>query len=313
MKSVVTLLFAVLIVASSLGPARALALRPSVTIDSEVVRLGDIFMDAGKKADRVVAAAPAPGRTELYTAIRLRAIAEEAGLKWTPASRYDKVSIERTGRAVPTAEILSALRRALTAAGAPRDRKIALSRRDLELYAAPDAAVPFRIVNTRFDAASGNFAAVAEVATGTTSVDRVQIAGTAYEIATVPVLAHAMQRGEVIRDSDIETVDMKLSAVPRNAVLDKRRIIGQTPRRTMHAGVPLSLGDLQAPVVVARGSLVTVLLRTDRMLITAQGKALEDGAAGETIRVLNTRSKATIEGRVTRAGQVTVSFPVASR
>lgn len=313
MKAMVTLLFAVLMVSSSLGPARAVALRPAVTIDSEVVRLGDIFMDAGKNADRVVAAAPAPGRTDVYTAFRLRAIAEDAGLKWTPASRYDKVSVERTGRAIPTTEIESALHKALVAAGAPRDWKIALARRDLELYAAPDATDPFRIVDARFDAASGHFAAVAEVATGAKSVDRVQLSGTAYEVVSVPVLDRIMQRGEVIRDSDIEMLEMQQNAVPRNAVLDKRRIIGQTPRRMMHAGTPLSLSDLQAPVVVARGTLVTLLLRTDRMLITAQGKALEDGAAGETIRVLNTRSKATIEGRVSGTGEVTVAFPVASR
>jgi flagella basal body P-ring formation protein FlgA len=313
MKAIVTLFFAVLMVSSSLGPARAIALRPAVTIDSEVVRLGDLFMDAGSRADRIVAAAPAPGRTDVYTAVRLRAIAQDAGLGWTPASRYDKVSVERTGRAIPAIEIEAALRKALVAAGAPRDWKIALSRRDLELHAAPEAAAPFRIVDARFDAASGHFAAVAEVATGAKSVDRVQLSGTAYEVVSVPVLGRIMQRGEVIRDADIEMIDMQQNAVPRNAVLDKRRLVGQAPRRMLHAGTPLSLNDVQPPVIVARGSLVTLLLRTDRMLITAQGKALEDGAAGETIRVLNTRSKTTIEGRVSGSGQVTVAFPVASR
>ncbi|MGH3262259.1 MAG: hypothetical protein ACRDNS_09710, partial [Trebonia sp.] len=159
MKPAVTLILAVLLVSSGLGPAGAVALRPSVTLDSEVVRLGDIFMDAGSKADRVIAAAPAPGQTELYTAIRLRAIAQEAGLKWTPSSRYDKVSIERTGRTIPTAEIESALHRALVAAGVPRGRKIALSKRNLELFAAPDAADPFHIVDTHCNPATGGFAA----------------------------------------------------------------------------------------------------------------------------------------------------------
>jgi len=313
MKSVVALFFAILMVSSSLGQSRAATLRPSVTVDSEVVHLGDIFMDAGKNAGNVVAAAPAPGRSELYTAFRLRAIAEEAGLQWTPTSRYDKVTIERTGRTIPTADIEAALRKSLVAAGAPRDRHIALAKRDLELYAAPDAVEPFRVVDTRYEPNSGRFAAVVEVPTGARSVDRVQVAGTLYEIASVPVLGRVMQRGEVIRDADIDMIEMQQSAVPRNAVLDKKRIVGQTPRRLMRAGVPLSPNDLQAPVVVAKGSLVTLLLRTDRMLITAQGKALDDGAAGETIRVVNTRSKTTIEGKVSGAGQVTVAFPVASR
>lgn len=313
MKSVVTLLFAVLMVSSGLDAARAVALRPSVTVDSEVLHLSDLFMDAGPKGSKVIAAAPAPGRTEVYTAFQLRAIAAAAGLKWTPTSRYDKVSVERTGQMIPNAEIKTALQKALVAAGAPRDWQIALARRDLELYAAPEAVDPFHIVDARFDAASGYFTAVAEVATGVKSVKRVQLSGNAYEVTEVPVLSRIMQRGEVIRDSDIEMIAMREDAVPRNAVLDKRRIVGQTPRRMISAGVPLGLGDLQPPVVVTRGSLVTLLLRTDRMLITAQGKALEDGAAGETIRVRNTRSQATIEGTVTGAGEVTVAFPVASR
>lgn len=313
MKSLVPLLFAVLMVSSSLGTSRAATLRPTVTVDSEVVRLGDIFFGAGKGADLAIAAAPNPGRSEVYTAVRLRAIAENAGLRWTPTSRYDKVTIERTGRAIPTADVESALRKALAAAGAPSGRHIALSRRDLDLYAAPGAAVPFRVVDARYDEASGHFGAVIELSTGAKSVDRVQVAGTLYEVVSVPVLARVMQRGEVIRDGDIDTVEMQQSAVPRNAVLDKSRIVGQTPRRLTRAGVPLSPGDLQAPVVITKGSLVTLLLRTDRMLITAQGKALDDGAAGEIIRVLNTRSKATVEGKVVGARQVTVAFPIASR
>jgi flagella basal body P-ring formation protein FlgA len=313
MKSLVTLLFAVLMVASSLGPSRAATLRPTVTVDSEVVKLGDIFIGAGKGADVAIAAAPAPGRSEVYTAVRLRAIAENAGLRWIPTSRYDKVTIERSGRAIPTADVEAALQKALVAAGAPSGRHIALSRPDIDLYSAPDATVPFRVVDARYEETSGHFGAVIEVPTGAKSVDRVQVAGTLYEVTSVPVLARVMQRGEIIRDSDIDMIEMQQSAVPRNAVLDKNRIIGQTPRRLTRAGVALSPGDLQAPVVVTKGSLVTLLLRTDRMLITAQGKALDDGAAGETIRVLNTRSKATIEGKVVGAGQVTVSFPVASR
>lgn len=312
MKALTTLIFAVLMVSSGLSEAGAAALRPSTTIDSEVVRLGDLFIGTGSKAEQVVAAAPAPGRSELYTAHRLRAIADDAGIGWAPKSRYEKILIERSGRLIPTAEIEQALRDALDAAGAPRRQRVALDKRDLALHAAFDAAEPFRVAEMRYDDRSGRFAAIFEISTGAKSVDRMTITGNLYDMVRVPVLARPIQRGDVIRDADVEMIEMRKNAVPRNAVVDKARIVGQAPRRMLRAGVPLNPDDTQAPVVVTKGSLVTIVLRTDRMLLTAQGKALEDGADGETIRVLNTRSNTTIEGKVAGAGKVAVAFPVAN-
>lgn len=313
MKAFTTLFFAVLMVSSGLSEAGAAALRSQATIDAEVVRLGDLFVGAGGKAQQVVAAAPAPGRTELYNAPRLRAIADEAGLGWKPTSRYEKIVVERAGRMIPTADIEKALRTALDAAGAPREQRISFAKRDLALYAALDSTEPFRVADLRYDPRGERFAAVVEVATGGKSVDRVTVIGSLYDVLSVPVLARPMQRGEVIRERDIEMVDLAKNVVPRNAVLDRSRIVGQAPRRLLRAGMPVNAGDVQAPVVVTKGSLVTIMLRTDRMLLTAQGKALEDGAQGETIRVLNTRSRTTIEGTVAAPGRIAVAFPLAKR
>ena len=307
------LIFAALMISSGLEQAGAAALRPSVTIDAEVVRLGDLFLDTGPKAERIVAAAPAPGHSELYTAHRLRAIADDAGLGWMPKSRYEKVLIERSGRLIPTAEIEQALRAALDAAGALRGRRIALAKRDLVLHAALDADEPFRVADMRYNETSGRFAAIVEVATGRKSAERTTVAGNLYVVARVPVLARPLQRGEIVRESDIDTVELPKATVPRNAVLDKTRIVGKASRRLLRAGVPLNPADLQAPVVVPKGSLVTIMLRTERMLLTAQGKALEDGAEGETIRVLNTRSRATIEGTVAGPGKIAIAFHIANR
>jgi flagella basal body P-ring formation protein FlgA len=47
--------------------------------------------------------------------------------------------------------------------------------------------------------------------------------------------------------------------------------------------------------MAGRGSLV---YRTEFMVLTAGGKALEDGAMGSIIRVLNSQSKIVVEARV---------------
>ena len=62
--------------------------------------------------------------------------------------------------------------------------------------------------------------------------------------------------------------------------------------------MPLRERDVQEPIIVAKGSTVSLVYRTESMVLTAGGKALEDGAMGSVIRVLNSQSKVVVEARV---------------
>ena len=55
-------------------------------------------------------------------------------------------------------------------------------------------------------------------------------------------------------------------------------------------------------VLSLRGSLVTMKIETPFMTVTAQGKAQQDGAEGEIVRVINTQSNRVVEGTVTGPG-----------
>jgi len=61
-----------------------------------------------------------------------------------------------------------------------------------------------------------------------------------------------------------------------------------------------------APKLVARGKLVTLLIETPFMNLSAQGKALQDGSAGDVVRVLNLQSDRVIEGIAESDGVVRV-------
>ena len=75
----------------------------------------------------------------------------------------------------------------------------------------------------------------------------------------------------------------------------------------MLAGKPLMNGDVRAPRLVTKGSLVTMVLKTPHMVLTSKGKALGHAAKGETVKVMNTQSKTVIEGEVTATGMVWVT------
>jgi flagella basal body P-ring formation protein FlgA len=64
---------------------------------------------------------------------------------------------------------------------------------------------------------------------------------------------------------------------------------------------------VRAPVLVTKGAAVTMVLESPGLLLTVKGQALEDGAKGETIRIMNTQSSRTVEAVVTAAGTARVS------
>ena len=122
----------------------------------------------------------------------------------------------------------------------------------------------------------------------------------------MPVLARSIRRGETIRTRDLEFVKKRRKSIGRNTIIDVDQIVGKTPRRYLQTGKPMRMTDLRMPVLVAKGKLVTLTLKNQHMLITAQGKALEDGAKGEVVRVTNTRSRQTVQGVVMGHNRVAI-------
>jgi len=91
---------------------------------------------------------------------------------------------------------------------------------------------------------------------------------------------------------------MREETVRREVLLELDRVVGQSARRPLRAGEVLRDNDLRAPLLVNRNGLVTIVLRAGGMSLSAQGRALDDGARGDTVRVLNVQSKRTIEAQV---------------
>lgn len=122
----------------------------------------------------------------------------------------------------------------------------------------------------------------------------------------VPVPNRPLRAGQVISAADLEWTSAGDRRLPGNTVYDPEDLIGHTSRRGLPRGVPVTLADLKRPAVVTRGSVVTMVLTVGQMRLTARGQALEDGAAGDTIRVMNSRSRTVVSGLVLPDGQVVV-------
>jgi flagella basal body P-ring formation protein FlgA len=313
MKTALSFLFAVMMVSAGLDDAGAATLRNRATVDADVIRIGDLFAGAGKAANTLVAPAPQAGETRVFDAGALQEIARQARLDWAPRTRFDRTTVERMTVTLSTDDVMMRIQTALIDAGMPIERRISLSKRDLTVTSLPGERNGVRVESARFDERVSRFAAVLVVPRGTGAADRVHVTGRIHEILRVPVLTRRLNRGEVIGRGDVDLVELPRDGLARNVVLDPDALVGMTPRRLLSANTPLRPGDVAPPVIVSKGTLVTLVVRTDRMLITARGKALQDAAQGETVRVLNIRSRSTIEGVVQGPNQVVVNTPAVGR
>jgi len=288
--------------------AEIVTLRLDAVVEDEVVRLDDLFEGIADpaKAEIPVARAPEPGVSVEIGARWLYAVAQAHDLPWQPRSRYERIVLQRASRDVPAEEIEAALRDALAEQGVAGDVQLMLDNPDLRLRLPSNSAGGLRIARLTVDPSNGRFLAQAVAPAAGEPQARLAITGRALAMTEVPVLRDNLKPGEIIRERDIEWVSMPANRLTRTTVVDSQTLVGMTARRPIRAQDVIRTTDLQTPVMVAKNSLVTVRLATDRMQLTVQGRALEDGASGDVVRVMNTKSNTVVSAVVVDSGTVEV-------
>lgn len=121
------------------------------------------------------------------------------------------------------------------------------------------------------------------------------------------VLAHSIARGQIFQRSDFTR--QPVAAAQARFALSADRAVGMEARRMLPAGTALRASDLAPPTLVHRGDAITLSLRTGRLIITAPGKALADGGAGASIRVVSLPTGRTLDGRVRAPSEVEIAAP----
>ncbi len=287
------LLMAVAMTASVVSHAFAAMPKSESVITRDQVTLSDVFDGVTENADYVLAPAPDMGRTLTLNVNDLNRISEAFNLGWH-ASAPQQTVIRRSVNVIGSADIKDALVRSLK-------EKLSGQRVDLDLADAnatlkvsgETAALP-SVQELHVDAAHNSFTAV--VAAGDAHRD---VSGTYYSITQLPVLKTPLRPGDVIAKSDIDFIDVRSTDISAAMIVDTGHLVGQTPKRGLSAFKPLTASDVTAPMVIKKGDLVTMTLKSDILMLTTQGRAMEDGAAGDVVKVMNTASKQTLDAVVT--------------
>lgn len=109
--------------------------------------------------------------------------------------------------------------------------------------------------------------------------------------------------GEIVGRADVE---LKEEARPRFGALPQAQSpVGLEAKRRIAFGRILTERDVGRPSVVHANAPVRVIWNSPGIVMELQARALESGAAGDTIRLLNTMTSRTIRGVVHADGSVT--------
>jgi flagellar basal body P-ring formation protein FlgA len=184
---------------------------------------------------------------------------------------------------------------------------VELDNPSLELRA-PAGAGSLTAERVYFNPVNGRFAAELVIG-GTKPAVRLPVAGRAFGLVEVPVLSRRLSQGEAIAAVDLARVEMRADMLESDVAASEEELVGRAPRRSLAPNQPVRLRDVQSPRLVDKGALVTIVLSTPRMILTAQGRAQQDGGKGDVVRVLNSQSNRTIEATVVGFNQVAVAKP----
>lgn len=289
------------------GPSTAADLKENIAIDGRLVTLGDLFENIGEKANVVVFEAPAPGKSKTVSGGDLQRIANKHDIDWQRPDYLKRVSLRRYSDTVPISELSELFLELAIDHGANEDSQIRLYGRNDGLIVPVGVSLrDIEVENFSLTDRKDRFSVTLQVPSGGDVPQKINLRGGIEQVRDIPVFNRTVMPGETIQQSDLAWIKYPTNRLNGRAILSSTELVGMTVRRPARTDKPITSSDIVAPVAVAKGDAVTMFVRTQAMVLTAAGRALENGGVGDTIRILNPKSRQTVDAKIIRTGQVEV-------
>jgi len=121
-----------------------------------------------------------------------------------------------------------------------------------------------------------------------------------YVTVAVPVA-----KGDILSEPMLTLAYQDQTLIRGDYLTDPTALIGVRSKRELKPGQPIRLTQV---CVVCKGDQVTLSAENSSMQIKTMARALQDGSFGDMIRLVNTRSGKTVQGKVNAVGSVVVTF-----
>lgn len=297
--------------------AVTVTIAPEQTVNGPMLTLGAIAEVSGEDEAKVKAlrslplgTAPKPGSRlvltrELLGARMLATGTDLSGITWNVP---DNIIIIASFQIVPGIKIADAASEALI-----KRLNVAEDKRELELIGfSSDLNAPVGDIRLSAELPYGIRKSGPTIVNVTVSSD-----GRVYEkislrynvkvyediiIAAKPIAPH-----EPLTTDNLTYQRTDVTRITGSYFTDISRLNGLNAKRAIATGALISDISLEKPILVKRGSNVTITARSGDMAITAFGEALQDGTEGQVIRVQNTNSKRIVAAKVVGEGLVQIT------
>ena len=154
----------------------------------------------------------------------------------------------------------------------------------------------------------GNFSVMIDFLVDGKSCKKALVSGRIEVVRDVVKSTRRIKKGEIISSEDVVLVSEKSSSFKNSLVTDTKDIIGKRAARSIQSDRNIQNGMVEVPPAVDKGDRVIIRAESSSILITATGKALQEGCIGDQIRVVNLSSGKEIIATVSRPNTVVVTF-----
>jgi flagellar basal body P-ring formation protein FlgA len=285
-------------------------LRPSVTVTSDLVRIGDLIDNAGAVADVPIFRSPDLGTRGTVPTDRIVDAIRPHHLIDIDTRGLAEVVVMRASRSITAQDISARIALALAGhlgLGEARNISVYFDRDVRGLEVEPDATGELQVLNLTYDPRTTRFEVSFDLASSPTLHRQpAHFTGTALETVPAVTVARPVDRGEVLKESDLTI--LRRPKGDSGALIDMSAVVGLAARHDLRPDQPLHSADLMKPEIIARNDTVTIVYQAPGITLTLRGQAQEAGALGDTIKVLNVESKRPVVGVIIAPGRVAVGL-----
>ena len=293
------------------GAIAAPVLRAQVTVEGDIVRIGDMVENAGTAAQIAIYRSPDLGTTgtlpaaQVINALQAHQVigVDTRDIKW--------VTVTRLARTIDAREIEALVAHAIehrSGLGDAANLNLTFDREVQDVRLESWNNGPLQPVSVRYEPRNGRFDVAFEISNDVNGArTRLRFAGVVVEMLDAAILTRNVDRGDVLKASDIAIERRPKSEVGADAAT-RGHSVGMQVRRSLRAGQALHTADVGKPDLVQKDDNVTLIYEAAGIYLTARGKAIDNGTDGDTVTVLNLQSKRTITGTVVGRDQVAISI-----
>jgi flagella basal body P-ring formation protein FlgA len=292
-------------IAGTLRPVPTL--KSATTVNSDLVRIGDLVDNAGAAAMIPIFRSPDIGTTGVVPVSQVLDAIRAHDVLLVDTRSLAEIEVTRAGTTIAGKDIEARIARVFAGRqglGQEKSLVVTLDREIRPIRLDTDMVAELAIKRATYDRRAGRFDVTFEVARTRTLF---RFTGSLVEMAEVVVLTRPLPRGETVRSRDVVVERRPKSDVGADALETPDPVVGLAARQALPAGRIVRQADFIKPDLVKRDEPVTLVFEAPGLTLTTRGKAMDTGAEGDVVNVLNLQSKRTIQGHVSGPGRITVS------